>query len=272
MLRKTLLLAMLATSLLLTTGCSDDDTTSPPATARINVVINVVDTNGNPVPNLDLSMCNDHQFLQKAQGPDKAVSKFEYYIFQPGLVTLTIADIEGNLVRSLYSEWVTFPGWRKWEGLDNDGVHQMSGRYTVLLTLHDESDELVDSATTDILMSLARLHPVGTTDGNGQLVLTDRKLFPHLYGKEPMQALDENANSMGLIDLDETMYFRFYNADRSQYYVDRQPVLGSGELNFVWDPVITVKAQAAQAPQKNVGLTPPPYPEVLVIAYPNPFN
>ena len=269
-------LLLLPAIALLGAGCSDDGTT--PGDDQFKVTITVVDGAGQPVPNLDLALVSDNDFLQDKgapaePGPEKARAGIQFVVPVPSRVTLYIRDIEGRPVRTLLSE--TFPAGvhsSYWDGKNDAGDHQMSGRYTVYMTLLNEEEILIGEASVDILMALLGSHPVGTTDANGRITLTDQRLFPHLYEREPITAMNESGEEIGMIELDETMIFNFYSQDEVQWQRFYGDVAGAGGLQFVWDPAEKTESEAlAFTGNDGIGVPPIPTGPDLVV-FPNPFN
>jgi FlgD Ig-like domain len=258
-------------------GCSDDST--QPET-EFQVIVDVVDLDGNPVPGLNLGILSDNFALQDGQRffdseLEKASSKIQFYLPLPGHVNISILDIEGRKIRSLYSEDLPagYESWI-WDGEDDQGVHQTSGRYTVKMTVLNAEGELISEKTEHILMALMTRNPVGTTDAKGSVSLTDRRIFPHLYeGLEPMTAKDESGESLGLLELDEAMLFCLFNDDLSQRTIVRRNIPGPGRYSLTVDttaPAVVTATPSEKRPvdRSSVSST----VDFRLTVFPNPFN
>ncbi len=258
-------------------ACSDDDSVTPGK--NFSVTVNVVDTDGDPVPNLELALWNDSDFLQM-KGPDKAACRIEHIQPIVARVRLTIEDIEGQTVRVLREEdlEIGVHGFM-WDGLDDDGVHQPTGRYTAHLQgFVIGTDELSYEGTVDMWMVLGDIDAGrvgGATDTGGQIVLTDMRLFPHLYEREDMTAFSENGEPVGVLALTADMVFALRDpVSSTSMYFDRQ-VTGSGDaVTLVWAPRLRVSSDSVQgplvaAPDTGDGI---PVPDWRIRSYPNPFN
>lgn len=211
------LIALLAICLLLP-ACSDDGPSSPPT--RAEVTVTVVDGSGDPVPNLELNILNDNDFMQDGKGL-KAATEVRYQVPISCRVRVTIADVAGRVVATLIdSTSVAGVHGVVWNGQDSDGVPMPSGRYETRMVCSDEDGTLLFGDAQPMLMCILDMDRmiVGTTDADGRIVLTDRTLFPHLYDDLPdMMAYDESANEMGLIELTEDMRFYLRRAGDGSY-------------------------------------------------------
>ncbi len=269
----------LALACLLASGGCDDDPVSP---TSFRYIVNVVDTAGQPVEGLEVVFYNRCDWCLQdaglaAAGGDKASQRIVFTVPVPARAVVTIEDIEGAVIRRLVDE--SLPAGTHsimWDGRDDELRHQLSGRYTIRLAEYDVMGEPLGELTTDVWMVLIDTdHGMGATDRNGRLLLADKRLFPHLYDRPGMQALDENGDPMGLIELGQEMVFRLFDvqAGRSQRYDVNMD--GAGGVTLVWDP-----AAAQAAPVHEPAILPalpapsPPTPEIIMRleAYPNPFN
>jgi hypothetical protein len=151
-----------------------------------------------------------------------------------------------------------------------------SGVYTVRLVVRDpDTDAILLEDAKVILMAIldAGRCSVGTTDRNGRIVLTDRKLFPYLFGIEDILAVDESGDPRGWIEITPTMRFQLFdlaNGGSHRFYRD---VNGSATYAVTWDP--PVKGTTA-ATETMAAVTSDAAPALQGIElgqpYPVPFN
>lgn len=272
-------------------GCGDDDPVKPED--EFQVTLAVVDTAGNPVPDLQVSMfnvfpgcyCKDSTdpFLA-FDGADKARVTFLWEAAQAAQVRLTIRDIEGQVVRDLYDGCVLQAGLYSavWVGDDNDGSRLPSGRYTLEMVATDTtSGNTVFQDTHDMYMALGTSYTHGPTSEYGRIVFSDKKLFPQLYDREVMPLYDADGTVLGSWKPGAEMFFRAYdpiNNIAQGYHAD---VVKSGDVvQLVWDPdkssvsYDSASADPASAAvlRQNVQGKGTEYTWQLQYPYPNPFN
>jgi len=239
-------------------GCSDEETATGPT--AFAVTITVTDAEGAPMPGLDLSLAPETPFYGEkgADGdPENPEDVFQMRgpfpnpfnpttVVQGNLTTecnvrLCIEDVEGTELRVLDDQvrsegdhfWV-------WNGRDDSDSTLSSGIYTAHLVCTDVDDETVlcDESRTMLMAAwVSNRSRVGTSDDDGQIVLTDRRMFPFLYDVEAFSAYDENGEIIGTIEL--TAGMRFYLTDPVEGTVMRfnHDVTEAMSLNFTWDPV-----------------------------------
>jgi len=246
-----LLTAILSLPLFLT-ACSDDDPVEPEG---FQVVVVVTDNAGNPIAGVNLDLAPDTAFYQDGKcaketaafipglraypNPFNPTIKFEYVTGENVFMQLWVEDIEGTRIRTLKDEMSTgLNGSILWDGTDSHGTGMASGIYSVHLALRDSPDtEVLFEQSRDILMAL--LDPQGssvaTTDDNGRIVLKDKRLFPYLYGPDPIEAIDENAEGVGVINLTAAMRFYLYDPAQDRTWRFDHDVTGSTALQFKID-------------------------------------
>ena len=275
--RKLTLVTILAGLCLCLGACNDDDPVKP---AEFTVTIEVKDTAGNPVEGLRVGLLNDTPYLPGSQGAAKAAVAIQFIVAQEARVRFDIRDIEGNEIAVLVDDTLR-AGWHRimWNGNNSAEEHQPSGRYTAHMVARQlGTNNLLFEDSTDMLMSLLDTSrvPQGYTDSAGRLILKDRKLFPHLYDRPPMEATDENAQIMGKIVLTPTMRISLGNeaGDRGMRF--KEEIIAGTVLKLVWDPALASAAPAAvggghPVTLETVSQIPPPVFELGPV-YPNPFN
>lgn len=268
---RVLLLVVLLVIATLPTGCADDDPATP-KTFAVNV--SVVDQDGAPVPDLLVSVTSNNDFLQDAFS--KAAVAIPFTVLQAAHGQMTIEDIDGETVAHILDDDLS-AGWHliNWNGQDDARVHQPSGHYTARIRLYViGTDSLLYEGTAPMLMCLldAAKAPVGVTDGNGKVALTDKRTFPHLYDPPPMPATNENSEITGELALTDEMIFTLGDTTSHTTMFVVTEVGGATDLEFLWAPrglpVPTLAKPLRPTPGSEV-----PEPEYEIgPVYPNPFN
>lgn len=284
--RKLHLSLALVTLCLLAVACGDDDPVKP---AEFAVIIHVIDPAGDPVEGLRVGLVNDHDYFQdgfsKARAglripfDAKVIIPFEALVV--ARVRLTIEDIEGRVIRVIHemdilSESYSWP----WNGQDDAGVLQPSGRYTAHFVAMDlETGELLFEDRVDMLLSMidSSRVPAGFTGMDGKLVLKDQKLFPHLYDRPDLVATGVRGEYLGMFSLTSLMRISLTDTAVGANMEFRMEVPGKVTLDLVWDPPLAVSDRSPDSGEQifpgfaKTDTTPPVFFE-LGLAYPNPFN
>jgi hypothetical protein len=238
-------------------ACSDDEEPAAPP-APFQVVLQVTAPDGAPVPGLELGLAPDSRFYMDGkqgaeEGPDahgelgwpypspfypSAIIPFD--LTQPGILRLTVEDIEGGPVRFL-GERAADAGSHQWvwDGKNDEGTLVPSGVYYARLVLMDEdAGEVQVDFRREMLLAafFADQVLIGTTDADGRLVIEDRKLFPYLYDLPLFPAMEETGAHMGIIEFTPTMRFYFTDPGTGTTLRFDGDVAGTTTLKFVWDP------------------------------------
>jgi hypothetical protein len=265
---------------LLVPACGDDAPASPES---FKLTVAVTDQAGDPVPGLDMSLVQDTPYYQDGKSrpasaePGRPAVTIPFTLDQESDVRLSIEDIEGHQVRLLGEQslpagthhWV-------WNGLGDAEQRLPSGVYTVRLVVHLAGQEpIIHEQTRPMLMAMIDpgRYSVGTTDQDGRIVLTDRKLFPFLYDQPDIAAVDENGEMIGEIRFTPAMRFGLADLTGGGSMRFIEDVTGSGTLNFTW--VTPGKSEARSEvdpfPGRN-DVDPVPGANQLNQPFPVPFN
>jgi len=217
-------------------ACSDDGPVIP---EPFMVAIEVVDGEGNPVSGLDMSLASALPFYQdQLKSPAKASVVIPFIVAETCIVNLFVEDITGSKVKAMVNG-VLMPGSHSvvWNGQDNEGNPLASGVYTAcFVVVNQESGNLLYEERTPMYMAIldpARVS-VGTTNADGLIKLTDKKLFPNLYNAPEFAALDENGQQLGLIQFTDSMRFQLADLTNGGSKVFYEDVTGSKTINVVW--------------------------------------
>ena len=274
------ILTLWALAAVLTAGGCGDDTVTP--SNNMNLTINVTNSAGDPVPGAEVLVLMDSPYYQDA-GLAKASVQLRWVQPIATRVRLAIEDVAGGRVRALYDDSsAAGPHAVIWDGRDEEGVHQASGVYYVTLEALDENGDVIASDREPMFMALMSFDraQVNTTDADGKLVLRDKRLFPSLYGVEPMTARNENGEAIGSLEI--TGQTRIYVRDAAHtatWRFTRMIVTPDQTLDLVLTPVKPRDLETAAAPAtpaigpvKGASLPEPPTTFELDGPSPNPFN
>jgi hypothetical protein len=257
------------------TGCSDSDG-DPGVDPFFKVTIQVEDPAGNPVPGLNLELTSDNPYLQDFRH-NKARASVQFTVPRSAQVQVTVEDINGTTIRDLI-DGILAAGRHEvhWDARNYKGVHQPSGRYTFRMIGYSPSTGLPEfEDTIDVLMCLVDpyYHPIGVTDEKGQVVLTDKRHFPHLYNRDPMAAVDETGQIQGLLEPTADMIITLGDTAGGGTMLIRDEIPGKGFYRFVWAPnKIRPLTHEKKAEGPEQPATIPPAEWMLGPALPNPFN
>jgi hypothetical protein len=272
MIRSRILVLMMI--LLLLPACGDDTTTPE----GFRLTITVTDTSGDPLPGWDLALAPDTPYYQDglaAAGGRPSVS-IPFIVDLDCRVRIVIEDIEGATVRVLLDE-TTPSGWHHviWDGHDEQGLRQSSGVYTARMAAYAPDDgHIFYENTRPMLLAILDLegYSAGTTDDQGRMVITDKRLFPFLYNQPDIPAVDENADPIGVIQFTPTMRFILGDISSGRGMHIDQDVTGSANLTFTYDPA-AAKVLPAESARPDTPVAPSGEKiNLLGQPYPCPFN
>lgn len=236
----------------------------------------MVDENGAPKPGLLMNLVSDNPYLQDARG-EKAAVVVAFTVAVQTLVSVTVEDIVGDPVTILAVDYLPAGSHQiVWNGRNALDDPAPSGRYRFRMTAYErEGEGVMFEDTIDAL--LCRLDPengpVGVTDDEGRVVMTDPTLFPHLFDREPMVATDENGEPRGMLQPTEDMIFTFADTVNGGGRMFNAKVAKNSTLDFVWKELPVLAQSGETQPMENPPAPPPPV-EVFSLGpvYPNPFN
>jgi hypothetical protein len=272
---KRLGVAFLMTAILIvSTSCDNDDGTTPQA---FTLTVEVVDETGAPMPGLAMSVAADLPWYQDKAGTDRAAVAIPFQVAVPCNVYLAIEDVTGAEIRLLIDEPVGAGQFlMDWNGWNVDRIHMPSGVYSVHMRAYNPGTNTLHYEDR-VPMYMAIIDPerlrVGTTDADGLIALTDKRLFPNLYTPPDIPAVDATGEQVGTIEITDSVRFGFHDPASGihrRFYAD---VSGSGTVQFVWSG-----GKAEQAPMTRgasrieTADDPPPGTFDLGQPYPNPFN
>ncbi|HPF71096.1 MAG TPA: FlgD immunoglobulin-like domain containing protein [Candidatus Krumholzibacteria bacterium] len=267
------LLMALIGALVLVAACGDDN-----GPESWQTTVRVTDQEGHRVAGLDLMILMDSPFYQDGLA-NKAAVTLRWYQPEAARMVMTVEDVARGTIRHVYDQESPAGSHAVvWNGLDDDGVHAYSGLYYAHLVAYGTADSVRFDASAPMFLAMMDFDQatLGTTDADGEIVLRDRTLFPHLYGDPGMIAVDENGDPIGLFPLTST--YRFYLRDPRYGHVERIDLGVTGTMAYINVPWLGVDAPPApgDVPSRPGPLpTPPVTPELGYVfrgPAPNPFN
>jgi hypothetical protein len=258
--------------LLAPAGCGDDDPVAP--REDFAVLVRVTDLDGLPVAGLALSLVSANPYLP-GQAPAKARTTVPFRMARAAHATLRVEDVEGGHVRTLVDDDLNAGDYAVyWDAKDDAGIHQPSGRFSIIMVSVHPEDGLDFADTTDVLLNTEYV-PVAVTDAEGRVVLTDRRLFPFLHDREPMVAMSEWQEPLGWLEPTGDMIFYLGDGEHSLRIYERTVTDGKQTLDLVWNlpqPEAAPSAAVVAAGRPAAAVPPPEQLYGLGPAYPNPFN
>lgn len=275
------ILAVTALALTLVTACSDDPTHPM---QLFDVTVRVVDPGGQPVPGLDLMVVMDSPFYQDGLAAEKAAVAIKLQVPYEAHVTLKIEDAAGVATCTLV-DGVLVAGVHQavWNGRDANDVPCYSGLYWVHMIGHDPAGAAVYDMRYPVYMALIDFEQatLGTTNGAGEIVLRDQRLFPALFGDPDMTATDENGTVIAAFPVTATMRFYLRDAQHDVSGRYKADVTGSGQVVELTWPAVEPATMSAGARPFPPGVAPvvearkdivPGVEYRLYRPFPNPFN
>lgn len=264
-------------------SCSDDSPTVLPPVENDPFFVEfwVVDTAGEPVEGIQITLYNDHDYLQKSA--NKAVNKTRFSLAAEARAILYVMDVEGDTVRTLV-HGVLPAGVHEvtWNGLDDGGFVQYSGRYEIHLRLYEDGTTVSYADSMGVLMSQPDSDfYFGTTYTEGNIGIDDKRLFPQLYSLPDMMAVDENGTDLGSFNVTGAMHAIYKDPIANiTLHTMVNVVAGANVITQVWDPLKASPAHPGSFLLESAGSEKPPVKSIpipdlvdgLLLAYPNPFN
>lgn len=264
-----------ALMLLLLAGCGEDTPTET-VDDSLRVTVRVTDPDGAPLPGLNVNVAN--ALLISEASAAKARLKIPFSLGAEAVVRLRVRDLDGVAVRTLLDR--TLPQGRhqaEWDARDDAGADLPSGIYQVTLIAFETggSSAALSGAADVFLQRGGSDHSVGVTDADGQLVLTDEKLFPGLLLLGSFATTDETGAPSGTAELlFGATFWAWQDVDGPVAEATASLTYGPNTVALVFD------AEARSAPPAPSSANPAapcaakdePADWSFGSPYPNPFN
>jgi hypothetical protein len=267
---------------LLLVGCHERST-APDTDFSLRVA--VVDSNGSPVPDLQVVAWNLSSeleaYLQDAVFKRKAVTTIRFAVPDTVVCDLQITDLEGRVLDRPFEDLLCQPGSYSvavGPNLEFKAGVQVFGYELVARDPHTESELFRDHRwMTAVHVDPGRLVDA-RTDSRGIWSTTDRSFSPGLYDLGELTATDETGQVVGTFSLDDTFKLRLYDGVGTRIGVDTTVSDGPNRIDVVWRPIpFTPPAPQAQPDVERLraGLLRTAGPVAEFRLYqnsPNPFN
>ena len=242
----------------------------------------VVDTLGNPVPDLEISVWNKLWF---PYNQTRAITSIQYSITQDAIVSMKVYDLNDSLVRVLVDSNQT-AGFRsvQWDARDNDGnPAHIGGSNVFRCTFTAQSNNFYFEDSCFMWLVMPYPHDdnvIGITDIDGKYVTNNKLIFPHLFDIPTMDRMGETQlDYLGEITINDTVIITLKDYDGR---VCQYAKLMDGEYNntyeLLWLPNDDYNSVNAILPsdidfeQEIIGKVAHPDSTSMGHNFPNPFN
>ena len=206
-----------------------------------SVEITVVDLNGNPLPNVKVSIwnkLNNVPYLKKVDSHKNinASTTIPYTIAQQCFVNVIIFDLNNEIVKELVSGQYQAGAYEvEWSTLFANGVYKC-----ILSTSSDSLHGSVlfkDSIYVSLISPDPSISLIGITDSEGSIKVIDKLLFPHLFNLPSIpRTLESGPEIVGYFDYSDSVVFALSNESFSKtVMVNRLVVDGPNKYKFTLD-------------------------------------
>ena len=186
--------------------------------------LKVVDSAGNPVPGLTVSINNA---LFEGQGNGRPVTTISFEVGEMSRIELEIFNLQNGLVRTLIDDNLEAGGHNiVWNGVNNDSEPANIGgtnifRYEMTAT-NTESGEVLYNESKYMCMELLiynYLSIVGSSDEGGIFCLDNQLAFPHLFNIDEQPIYDEDACYCGTFTLSDSINIKLTDPETEEYLI-----------------------------------------------------
>lgn len=266
---------LLAVAVLLA-GCGEDDPVVPVDTS-FSFTVKVVDASGAPVEGVNVNIVND--VFVDADKAAEAMVALPVFLLERALVRVVVRDIEGETVRTAAN--ISLEAGRHlvyWDGLDDDGVAQPSGRYTLAVLAFPPIGSIpLYSGSVDVMLQRSGASFVlGTTGADGKYRTTDLRILPALYYLPSMTATNAIGQRLGSLQELATATVTVWRDGEPAVWDAIAVESAPNSVTITYDtsdfsaaaadvaaPLVALPAEAAKADDPEWGIGDP---------YPNPFH
>lgn len=265
-------IALALAAALMLVGCGEDTPTGTEDDS-LRVTVRVTDPDGAPLAGMHVNASNA---LLVEPAAAKAQLQIPFSLADQALVRIRVRDLDGVVVRTVLDD--VLPRGRhavSWDARDDAGETLPAGLYTVnLIAFETGGSQAALSGSADVFLQRSGSdHSLGVTDADGELVLTDAKLFPGLLLPGELEAVNAEGEVDGVFMLlFGATFWTWSDAGGPVAAVTEEIVAGANTVTLVWD----ADAKAA-APAAGPAVAPPPAKDEPAgwsfgRPYPNPFN
>lgn len=269
-------------------SCEDDPTR--PSSESFAITVTVAEPDGAPVPDLDVVVWNISRpmmdFLQDDFFGRRAVTTLHFELAAPGRCWLTVTDVAGRVVQTIYAGEELPAGTH--EVLFGPEIEYIAGVevFVAELVVHDLVPD-VERFRQSRWMTMVELDrqrlTLPRTDAEGRVVLRDPRYAPGLVVTEAMPAIDENGYLIGSFVIGDSMVVRAYDADGQWVQAWTEVDAGATAIALRWDaPARRIASGSDFLPLERARAASPieptgpsrvfPATDLLYQNAPNPFN
>lgn len=265
-------IALALAAALMLVGCGEDTPTGTEDDS-LRVTVRVTDPDGAPLAGMHVNASNA-LLIEPAAG--KAQLKIPFSVGAQALVRIRIRDLDGAVVRTLLDD--VLPRGRheaSWDARDDGGATLPAGLYTVnLVAFETGGSQAALTGSADVFLQRSGGdHSLGVTDADGELVLTDVKLFPGLLLPGDQEAVNADGEADGTFTLlFGATFWAWSDAGGPVAAVTEELVAGANTVVLVWDADGKVAPPAAEPAHATAATKDEPADWAFGRPYPNPFN
>lgn len=276
-------LLLLLCFILLPTGCYESGEDRP-----FYLQLRVVDVDGRPMRDLELSAHVPLDYPGAAKRPEsskRAATRIQMTVPVAAYGTIDLFHIDGDLMRHLHA--AEFPAGQHelvFDGLDEQGTRLYG---TIPFRVRAKFYESEGGPLLWEGQSLCVLYtgvdeqqrlPLGTTDGRGMILVTERRHFPFLFNLSSLRAVDLDGLDVGAIEILDEVEFTAREASSGQSVRKITSLRdGPNRVDMIWNPAPVAESSESAAhllsPRaKDVEGGGPPVEFSVEVCRPNPFN
>jgi frataxin-like iron-binding protein CyaY len=226
--------------LLLFISCTDNPIDNQ-SDNTFNVEIRVVDSVGNPIPNIKVSIwnkVNNLTNLNKVNSHNEinAYTTIGYTIVQQCYVNLILYDLNNEIFKELVSGQYQAGAYEVgWSTLLANGVYKC-----ILSTSSDSLHSSVlfkDSIYVSLISPDPSISLIGITDSEGSIKVKDKLLFPHLFNLPSIpRTLESGPEIVGYFDYSDSVVIALSNESFSKTVTFNHLVVdGKNKFKFTLD-------------------------------------
>jgi hypothetical protein len=252
-----------------------------------NVKVQVVDSNGNPLSDMNVSLWSKLNYssgILKISGQNEinAASTIQFNLPQQSFVSLIIYDLNDKIVDKLISNEIKMAGAYSytWATSYYNGVFKCK-----LITSSDSLQNNIlfkDSIYVVEISPDPRVSVIGKTDDNGIVTASDKLLFPNLFNLPSIpHTLADGPQPFGYFTFSDSIIIAVSDTSFSEYILYECAIKnGENKLSLKWDKSLPKhlsdkRSGISRFTRDNLIRNPGdviPKDWKLYQNYPNPFN
>jgi len=255
-----------------------------PQNDDFNINISVKDKSGNSVPNINVSITPklNYSSLVKLTSYNnvQATSTIRFDVIEQSYVDLSSYNLDGTKLSTFVSRELPAGAHAvatDWSSIETNGV------YIVKMTASSDSNKIDilfrDSIYVVLIQPEPKYSSVAKTDQNGEVRISEKYLFPHLYNIPPIaHTSSASPEPISSFVFSDSVIVALSNDDFSKsIYFEKIIVDGQNNLELEWDSNLfktsTKINRVNKSIKKNINtITKLSSDWKLYQNYPNPFN